>query len=126
MRGAGGRSRKCAKSAAPCGTYLTAGPWVAKGYPLVSGPSVQTVTLGDAAFPRRLEAGHAAIGGLPGHLDVRGTLTEHAIAVAIVGARAALFEDLEQAHRLAGVVARLGGVVVSGGAIGVDTAAHRG
>lgn len=106
--------------------YLTPGPWLAKGYPLVSGPSVQTITLSDAGFPRRLRAGHDAIGGLPSHLEVRGSLVEHRVAVAIVGARAALAEDLERAHQLAGEVVRRGGVVVSGGAIGVDSAAHRG
>jgi DNA processing protein len=63
---------------------------------------------------------------LPRVLDVRGTLGEHAVSVAIVGARAALASDLEQAGALARAVAGRGGVVVSGGAIGVDSAAHRG
>jgi DNA processing protein len=51
---------------------------------------------------------------------------EHAVAVAIVGARAALATDLQQAGDLARAVVERGGVVVSGGAIGVDSAAHRG
>lgn len=56
---------------------------------------------------------------------MRGTLREAAIAVAIVGARAAFQEDLDRAAALAAWVAGRGGVVVSGGALGVDAAAHR-
>lgn len=99
---------------------------MANCYPLVSGSPVQTVTVEDPAFPRRLLAARSAMTTLPRVLDVRGRLTEHAVSVAIVGARAALATDLEQATRLARAVAERGGLVVSGGAIGVDSAAHRG
>lgn len=47
-------------------------------------------------------------------------------AVAIVGARAASRRAVEQAHALAQQLAAQGVIVVSGGALGVDAAAHRG
>lgn len=99
---------------------------MANCYPLVSGTPVQTVTVEDPAFPRRLLEARSAMTTLPQVLDVRGTLIEHAVSVAIVGARAALAADLAEATRLARAVVERGGVVVSGGAIGVDSAAHRG
>ena len=46
--------------------------------------------------------------------------------VGIVGARSASGASLELASELARTVADAGGVVVSGGALGVDAAAHRG
>jgi DNA processing protein len=100
---------------------------VAKGFPLVTGVPVQTVTLADPAFPRRLRDAHGLC-GLPGSLDVRGSMAvaDRDPAVAIVGARAALARDLDVAEALAARVAARGGVIISGGAIGVDTAAHRG
>jgi DNA processing protein len=51
---------------------------------------------------------------------------EHRRAVAIVGAREACNEALTFAHGLAFQLARAGVVVVSGGAVGIDGAAHRG
>ena len=105
---------------------MTPGRGVANCYPLVSGPRVQTITAEDPAFPRRLLEARSALGWLPDVLDVRGRLSEHAMSVAIVGARAALAADLDQATRLARAVVARGGLVVSGGAIGIDSAAHRG
>jgi DNA processing protein len=57
---------------------------------------------------------------------VRGTVAEPTLAVAIVGARAATRAATEAAFALAKSVAEDGGTVISGGAIGVDAAAHRG
>ncbi|MBK9070641.1 MAG: DNA-processing protein DprA [Myxococcales bacterium] len=68
----------------------------------------------------------------PRTLWLRGTLENfNAISkayrkIAIVGSRAALTADSAKASLLAAHVASLGGVVVSGGALGIDAAAHRG
>lgn len=58
-------------------------------------------------------------------LHVRGALGSGP-AVAIVGARAATQVGMERAHLLAKHLAARGVVVVSGGALGIDGAAHRG
>lgn len=105
---------------------MTDGRQVANCYPLVSGRPAQTISIDDPGFPRRLRDARSALDGLPDRLDVLGALTEHDLAVAIVGARAATGEDLGKARELAHEVAARGGVVVSGGALGVDSAAHRG
>jgi DNA processing protein len=105
---------------------LTAGRRLAKGFPLVSDAPVHRLDLADPAFPARLRQARALRGSLPDHLEVRGALAEREVAIAIVGARAALTADLALAHQLGRTVAELGGVVVSGGAIGVDSAAHQG
>jgi DNA processing protein len=76
----------------------------------------------DGRYPRRL-------GGLPDappNLYVRGVLEERPVAVAIVGARAASGHATATARALAAELAAGGALVVSGGAVGVDAAAHRG
>ena len=64
----------------------------------------------------------------PPVLFVRGAVPLPAadLVVAIVGARAASSHGMEVAGRLAGELAQAGAVVVSGGALGIDSAAHRG
>lgn len=78
----------------------------------------------DPRFPRRL-LDHdppdllVAEGPLAEHLD-------HMHAVAIVGTRRPCPEALDFTHALAAQLAEAGFVVVSGGARGIDTAAHEG
>src|SRR2546430_5047696 len=63
----------------------------------------------------------------PPTLHVRGALTEDdALALAIVGARAATPYGIEVTERLAGELAARGVTIVSGLARGIDAAAHRG
>ena len=62
----------------------------------------------------------------PATLFVRGTLPRRQTVVALVGARAASGHGLARAHDLAYGLAKRGAVVVSGGAVGIDAAAHVG
>lgn len=48
------------------------------------------------------------------------------LTVAMVGTRKATEDGLHAAHRLSAGMARAGAVIVSGGALGIDTEAHRG
>jgi DNA processing protein len=59
-------------------------------------------------------------------LRTSGPLTHHRRAVAIVGSRSPVPEAVEFTHELARVLADNGVLVVSGGAVGIDTAAHEG
>src|SRR5207247_3971778 len=77
---------------------------------------------GDPNYP-------ALLGAIPSPppLYVRGTVTaDDALALAIVGARAATPYGVEVAERLAGELAARGVTIVSGLARGIDAAAHRG
>ena len=56
----------------------------------------------------------------------RGALPPERPAIAIVGARAASGEAMRRAQRLATELAEAGRHIVSGGALGIDGAAHRG
>jgi DNA processing protein len=78
------------------------------------------VTAGDDGYPTRLRA----LARPPG-LDGVGVLDD-APAVAIVGSRAARADAMALAEAVARRAVSRGRVVVSGGALGVDTAAHRG
>ena len=81
------------------------------------------IPLGDTAYPANLREIHAP----PARLYVRGTLVEDdALAVAIVGSRAATPYGVAVAERLAADLAARGVTVVSGLARGIDSAAHRG
>jgi DNA processing protein len=77
----------------------------------------------DEDYPAQLRAVPSA----PDALYVRGTLVpDDALAVAIVGARAATAYGLGVAEDFAGALAARGVTVVSGLARGIDSAAHRG
>lgn len=75
---------------------------------------------GDAGYPWRLDAL-----GISCTLHVRGQLASGP-TLAIVGARAASQQGMERAHAWAKHAVSRGFHVVSGGALGVDGAAHRG
>jgi len=62
----------------------------------------------------------------PRAVNVIGDVTPGAHHVAIVGAREATAATIELVGRLAAIVVAAGGIVVSGGADGTDTAAHEG
>ncbi len=81
------------------------------------------VTLTDESYPPGLKA----IYDPPPLLYVRGELAEaDAVAMGVVGSRRCTYYGLEQAERFGQLLGRAGFVVVSGGAHGIDTAAHRG
>jgi DNA processing protein len=82
----------------------------------------RVLLLGDAAYPSRL----AQIEKPPLVLYVRGNLPAEARRVALVGARHSDEEGLRIARTLAEELVRSGVQVVSGGARGVDSAAHEG
>ena len=75
---------------------------------------------GSEGFPARLVQASWAHA-----LTVRGTLSA-APAVAVVGARAASGDAMARAHAIGKHLAAAGVHVVSGGALGIDGAAHRG
>lgn len=84
-------------------------------------PLVTTRVMNPDQLPKRVQA----LGWLrPVYL--RGAPLGDQPAVAIVGARAATWSGMDRAHALARHLAQRGVHVVSGGAIGIDGAAHRG
>jgi len=85
-------------------------------------PPVLHLTPLDPRYPTRLRV----LARLPSALSTRGGPLEAACAVAVVGARKATDEARQFAGQLAAEIARAGAVVVSGGAFGIDEAAHRG
>jgi DNA processing protein len=76
----------------------------------------------DAGYPARL----TALANPPTPLWIRGDWTPARRAVALVGARAATARGLEAARALGARLAAAGVDVVSGGALGIDAASHRG
>lgn len=98
-----------------------------------SGRGIRFVIPGDAEWPRQLDDLERAgalqdRGGVPVGLWVRGRqrLDRLADAVAVVGSRSSTTYGDEVAADLAAVVGGAGRPVISGGAFGIDYAAHRG
>ena len=90
---------------------------------LAAAAGVDVIALDDQRYPALLRM----IYDPPAVLFCRGTLEPRDLnAIAIVGSRGCTFYGKEQASRFAGSLAASGFTVVSGGARGVDTAAHRG
>lgn len=84
-------------------------------------PLVTTALIPPERLPRRLQAL-----GWRRPVYLRGAPLGDGPAVAIVGARAATRAGMDRAHALARHLATRGVQVVSGGALGIDGAAHRG
>jgi DNA processing protein len=92
------------------------GRWAARG--------VRVALVGDDAYPSRLAEGWPYLDA-PVLLAWRGEPPATAgPGVAIVGARNASGYGTEVAELLSSAVARAGGRVISGGAVGIDAAAH--
>ena len=88
-----------------------------------TGRTAAQIALDDAGYPANLRE----IATPPERLYVRGGFEERdALAIAIVGSRAATSYGLAVAERLAADLASRGVTVVSGLARGIDSAAHRG
>ena len=83
---------------------------------------VKLITFKDENYPKSLQEIHDK----PLVLYVRGELPQAPYALAIVGSRAASAYGLEAAELFSRAMALQGIPVISGGARGVDTAAHRG
>jgi DNA processing protein len=84
---------------------------------------VRVVTVADVGYPDRLRTGWPTLDA-PALLAWRGTPPDAGPAVAIVGARRATGYGTGVAAWLAEAAAQAGARVVSGGALGVDAAAH--
>lgn len=84
----------------------------------------QIITYEDSAYPQRLRD----IPNPPAVLYVDGTLPDidNTVAIGIVGTRKASSYALKAAHIMSKGISLCGAAVVSGGALGVDSAAHKG
>jgi len=92
-------------------------------YALIQKHQIKVVTAFDPDYPENLRE----IPDAPLVLYIKGTLkAEHQMAVGIVGSRRASFYGTTLAEKFAVELAQLGITVVSGMALGIDAAAHKG
>lgn len=85
--------------------------------------TIASIKQGEASYPTRL----MALSSPPDALWVRGCLpTPGRRTVALVGARAASGAGCARARALASQLAKRGFLIISGGAFGIDAAAHEG
>lgn len=84
----------------------------------------QILTPDAPSYPQRLKE----LEDYPAVLYQEGTLPvfDDEVAVSIVGTREATRSGVAKAYELAFGIAKAGGLVISGGALGIDTAAHKG
>ncbi len=100
---------------------IIAGGAVEQELDLIAQAGAQLIALGSPDYPRAL----AHIPDPPPLLWVRGRMLERdALALAIVGSRRCTAYGREQADRFAAGLAVAGVTIVSGGAYGIDGAAH--
>lgn len=85
---------------------------------------IQIITMADANYPDRLKTIHAA----PALLYVKGRMPDfdEEIVLCMVGSRKATPYGLINAERLSCELASSGALILSGMAVGIDTAAHKG
>jgi len=106
--------------------YLARGPDLgelgALAVAAAEGAGARVLLLGEPGYPAQL----ASLRDAPPVLYVRGTLEADARRIAVVGSRAVDEQGLELARDFGDGFARSGVEVVSGGARGIDTAAHEG
>lgn len=86
----------------------------------------QILLPGDAAWPPRFSDLKRKVGALFVRGELRAEKTGLAPAIAIVGSRHATAHGLSFAEHLASDLGRAGSTIISGGALGIDGAAHRG
>jgi DNA processing protein len=112
-----------AKSSSIAASLVKAGDEAAREFDRAAAMSIEIIHVDDARYPLLLRMIH----GPPPILYLKGKLEPRDIhAVGIVGSRKCSVYGREQAERFGANLAGVGVTVVSGGARGIDTHAHKG